>query len=215
MWCESDVENCLSGVTAEMFWWCKLSSTIGSGIHAFVLWFPLKAHWVFSLTPRPHENTQHVQCILINCIYPPHPKVISIIQDIGWSSGSSCHPNVKPFSLTGINEIVQHCGDVTAAHRNPLIRVTGAWVQRELSDKRVHVYSNFTFIERMVLDNYITVCIYLFTIFYLKLTYITACLLKQMKSEQKGECESDLSNIFLCIKKSITHICFLWFSFLL
>lgn len=64
-------------------------------------------------------------------------------------------------------------------------------MQGELSDERVHVYSNFTFIERMVLDSYITMCTYLFTIFYLKLTYITACLLKQTESEQKGECGSD------------------------
>lgn len=40
----------------------------------------------------------------------------------------------------------------------------------------------------MVLDSDITKCIYLFIIFYLKLAYITACLLKQTESEQKGEC---------------------------
>ncbi len=69
-----------------------------------------------------------------------------------------------------------------------LVVHNGAWAPRELSGKRVHVYINFTFIERMVLDSYITKCIYLFIIFYLKLTYITACLLKQTESEQKGEC---------------------------
>lgn len=39
--------------------------------------------------------------------------------------------------------------------------MNGAWVQRELSDKRVHVYSNFTFIERMVLDS-LYYCVYIF-----------------------------------------------------
>lgn len=64
----------------------------------------------------------------------------------------------------------------------------------------MHVYSNFTFIERIVLDGYITKCIYLFIIFYLKLTYITACLLKQKESEQKGECGSDYSKLISLVK---------------
>lgn len=45
-------------------------------------------------------------------------------------------------------------------------------------------------------------CIYLFTTFYLKLTFITACLLKQKESEQNAECGSDYSNLFLCLKNS-------------
>lgn len=76
----------------------------------------------------------------------------------------------------------------------------------ELSGIRVHVYSYFTFIERMVLDSCITKCIYLFIIFYLKLTYITACLLKQKESEQKGECGSDYSNLFLGLKRILSNI---------
>lgn len=83
---------------------------------------------------------------------------------------------------------------------------------RELSGISVHVYSYFTFIERMVLDSCITTCIYLFITFYLKLTYITACLLKQKESEQKEECGSDYSNLFLVLK-IIQHIYLLWFSF--
>lgn len=90
---------------------------------------------------------------------------------------------------------------------------------RDLSGKRVHVYSNFTFIERIVLDSYITKCIYLFIIFYLKLTFITACLLKQKESEQKGECGSDYSNLFLCLKIHLIYlfvvVLFLFYHFFL
>lgn len=91
----------------------------------------------------------------------------------------------------------------------------GAWVPRELSLKRVHVYSYFQFTERMLWDNCITKCIYLFIIFYLKLTYITACLLKQKESEQNGECGSDYSNSCLCFKVPVIwYIYLLCFSFL-
>lgn len=91
--------------------------------------------------------------------------------------------------------------------------VNGAWALRGLGGKRVHVYSNFTFIERFVLDSYNTKCIYLFIIFYLKLTYITACLLKQTESEQTGECDSDYSNLFLCFKTPFIYLFVVVFSF--
>lgn len=48
--------------------------------------------------------------------------------------------------------------------------------------KSVHVYSYFTFIERVILDSCITKCIYLFIIFYLKLTSH-----HRMPAETKGE----------------------------
>lgn len=73
---------------------------------------------------------------------------------------------------------------------------------RDLSGKRVHVYSNSTFIERIVLDGYITKCIYLFIIFYLKLTFITACLLKQKESEQKRRVWIRLFKLISLLKNS-------------
>lgn len=213
------VENCLAPCwnvkryqhRAVGDWWDVLM--VQTELHFRVrLWclyalFPFKIkHWVITLAPRPHENRCPGCPVYPHMLYiftiwfwvPPNSRNINCdgvrVSPVSCSSISmvyiKIHTNWKPFNITGIT--------FTAHHHLSLLNLihNGAWAPRDLSGKRVHVYINFTFIERMVLDSYITKCIYLFIIFYLKLTYITACLLKQKESEQKESVDETIQTYF-------------------
>lgn len=82
--------------------------------------------------------------------------MISFIQESG--------PDDIPIHLSDQFE----ASNITTAYEGHVYG-HGAGVPTGLSGCRVHVYSNCTFTERMLLDAYITKCTYLFKIFYLKL----------------------------------------------